>query len=136
NEAQGTIPFMALTLLREYFSNMNQFTHMQAHDLESLIYVLVWVCILYQAPGEIHMDCTINETCLKTWVSVKSLQDIATLRDVKLGQLQSKSVVEDFTPYFQPLKPFMEKLYDLIHSSNRPASDCEPLKHVDIKCIL
>ncbi|KAI6036149.1 hypothetical protein BKA83DRAFT_4005461, partial [Pisolithus microcarpus] len=136
NEAQGTIPFMALTLLRKYSSNTNQFMHTQAHDLESLIYVLVWVCVLYQAPGEICMDRTINETCLKAWVLVKSPQDIATLCDVKLSQLQSKSVVEDFAPYFQPLEPFVEKLYDLIRSSNSPASDCEPLKHTDIKHIL
>ncbi|KAI5993316.1 hypothetical protein EDD15DRAFT_933306 [Pisolithus albus] len=130
------IPFMALAHLHGYFNNTNRVTHTQAHDVESLIYALVWVCVLYQAPGEIRTDRTIYETNLKSWVSIETPQDVVDLCDIKLGQLQSKSVLGDFTPYFQPLRPFVEAIYDLFRSSINPTSDCEPLRHADIEHIL
>ena len=102
---QGTVPFMAIDLLQEYTSLSSNFTHNFSHDLESVIYVLVWVCVLYQGPNEIHSNQGIEQTCLKQWASAKTSNDIQALCDQKLGQLASRSVLSDFTPYFAPLKP-------------------------------
>ncbi|KIK17895.1 hypothetical protein PISMIDRAFT_39784, partial [Pisolithus microcarpus 441] len=101
----GTIPFMAIDLLREYNSPSKDFMHTFSHDLESLIYVLVWICILYQAPNEICSDWTIEQTCLKQWALAKTTADIQALCDQKVGQLSTRSVLSDFMPYFEPLKP-------------------------------
>ena len=108
---------MAIDLLQEYTSPSNNFTHTFSHDLESLIYVLVWICVLYQAPNEIRSDRTIEQTCLKQWALAKTTNDIQALCDQKLGQLASRSVLSDFTPYFEPLKPTVTRLYKLIQSS-------------------
>ncbi|KAI6020926.1 hypothetical protein BKA83DRAFT_4126818 [Pisolithus microcarpus] len=101
----GTMPFMAINLLREHTNLSEDFIHMFSHDLESLIYVLIWICILYQAPNEIHSDRSIEQTCLKQWALAKTTNDIQALCDQKIGQLSSRSVLSDFMPYFEPLKP-------------------------------
>ena len=108
---------MAIDLLQEYTSPSNNFTHTFSHDLESLIYILVWICVLYQAPNKIHSDRTIEQTCLKQWALAKTTNDIQALCDQKLGQLASRSVLSDFMPYFEPLKPTVTQLYKLIQSS-------------------
>ena len=108
---------MAIDLLQEYTSPSNNFTHTFSHDLESLIYVLVWICVLYQAPNEIHSDQTIEQTCLKQWALAKTTNNIQALCDQKLGQLALRSVLSDFTPYFDPLKLTVTRLYKLIQLS-------------------
>ena len=133
--AQGTIPFMAIDLLKEYSSPSNDFTHKFSHDLESVIYVLVWICVLYQAPNEIRSDRKIEQTCLKQWALAKSPNDIQGLCDQKLGQLSSRSVLSDFTPYFEPLKPTVTRLYKLIQLS-RDSSDKVVLDHAAVTDIL
>ncbi|KAI6130717.1 hypothetical protein EDD16DRAFT_1470197, partial [Pisolithus croceorrhizus] len=91
--------------------------HTFSHDLESLIYVLIWICVLYQAPNEIHCDRTIKQTCLKQWALAKMTMDIQalcpnlTLCDQKVSELSRRSVLNDFTPYFVPLKPAITRLY-------------------------
>ncbi|KAF9233083.1 hypothetical protein BU15DRAFT_54342 [Melanogaster broomeanus] len=131
----GTIPFMSIGILQEYASPTPNFVHTFAHDLESLIYIHVWVCVLYQAPQEVHKDWNIDQTCLKQWASAKTLNDIGNLHDLKLGQLLSKTVVSDFMPYFEQMKPVVSKLYGLILNSHLPDS-AQPFCHVDVKQVL
>ncbi|KAG6372402.1 hypothetical protein JVT61DRAFT_7875 [Boletus reticuloceps] len=119
----GTIPFMAIDLLQQYTSPSINFTHTFLHDLESLIYVLVWICILYQALNEIRSDQGIEQTCLKQWALVKTVHEIQALCDQKLGQLLSRSILNDFALYFEPLKPFVTQLYKLIQCSQDPEDD-------------
>lgn len=131
---QGTVPFMSLGLLREYSRPTNNFVHTVSHDLESLIYVLVWMCVLYQAPNDVREDKTIEQTCLKPWVEAKTMHEIRLLHDQKLGQLLEDSVQEDFTPYFQPMAPFIFELYDLTKRSRDPRDNtiltCDLVKDV------
>lgn len=111
---------MAIDLLREYTNPSDNFVHTFSHDLESLIYVLVWVCIVYQAPNEIRRDKTVEQTCLKQWALAKTINDIQALHDQKLGQLFSRTVLDHFTPYFEPMKPFVARLYKLLQFSRDP----------------
>ncbi|KAG1852488.1 hypothetical protein F4604DRAFT_1296910 [Suillus subluteus] len=46
-ERTGTVPFMAIDLLEEPGLE-GKVTHLYRHDAESLIWVLVWVCLRYQ----------------------------------------------------------------------------------------
>ncbi|KAF9232779.1 hypothetical protein BU15DRAFT_67174 [Melanogaster broomeanus] len=131
----GTVPFMSIGILQEYASPTPNFVHTFAHDLESLIYVLVWVCVLYQVPQEVCKDRNIDQTCLKQWASAKTLNNIGNLCDLKLGQLLSKTVVSDFTPYFKQMKPVVSKLYGLILNSRLP-DNTQPLYHADVKQVL
>lgn len=129
---------MAVDLLHEYAKpSSNNFVHTFSHDLESLIYVLVWVCILYQAPNEIRRDKTIEETCLRQWAMAKTTNDIQALCDQKRGQLQhdSTTIFDQFTPYFEPLKPFVVRLYKLIRQSRDPDNNI-PLTHAAVTDVL
>ena len=132
---QGTIPFMAIDLLQEYTHLGNNFTHNFSHDLESLVYVLIWVCVLYQAPNEIRSNRTIEQTCLKQWALAKTPNDIQALCDQKMGQLSSRSVLNDFTPYFEPLKPTVTRLYELVQLS-RDSQEKIVLDHAAVTEIL
>lgn len=134
NTTQGTIPFMAIELLQEYITPNEGFVHTFSHDLESLIYVFVWVCVLYQAPNEIRRDKTIEQTCLRQWASAKTVNDIESLCQQKLGQLMWKRVPENVTPYFAPLKPFIDRLYDLILHSRDPHKN-SPLTHAAVTAV-
>ena len=48
--------------------------HSANNDLESLIYVLIWICILYAGLKILHQDKDTMETILKTWVLVSDLR--------------------------------------------------------------
>ncbi|KAI6102453.1 hypothetical protein EDD16DRAFT_1525600 [Pisolithus croceorrhizus] len=87
------------------------------HTIESLIYVLVWICVLYQAPNKIHCDRTIKQTCLKQWALAKMTTDIQALCDQK------------------PLKPTIARLYKLIQSSH-DSGDGSILNHAAIMEVL
>ncbi|OAX31387.1 hypothetical protein K503DRAFT_777634 [Rhizopogon vinicolor AM-OR11-026] len=47
NERTGTVPFMALDLLTSEGQG-GQVKHLYHHDLESFMWVLAWVCLLYE----------------------------------------------------------------------------------------
>ena len=126
---------MAIDLLQEYNSPSNDFVHKFSHDLEYIVYVLIWVCVLYQAPNKIRSDRTIEQTCLKQWASAKTPNNIQGLCDQKLGQLSSQSVLSNFTPYFEPLKPTVTRLYKLVQSS-RDSGDKTILDHTAVTEVL
>jgi Fungal protein kinase len=126
---------MAIDLLQEYIDPRKGFVHTFSHDLESLIYVFAWVCVLYQAPNEVRRDKTIDQTCLRQWASAKTVNDIESLYDQKLGQLLSSRVADNVTPYFAPLKPFITRLYGLIRDSRDPDKN-RPLTHVAVTAVL
>jgi hypothetical protein len=119
----GTIPFMSINILQEYSSPTPSFVHSFTHNLESLIYILIWVCVLYHTPMEVCKDQNINQTCLKQCASTKKLNNMSNLRDLKLRQLLSRTVVSDFMPYFEQMKPIRSKLYGLILESCLPDSN-------------
>ncbi|KAG9309567.1 hypothetical protein JVU11DRAFT_10547 [Chiua virens] len=57
---------MALEMLMEFGSKtMPNVSHKPKHDLEPIIYVLVWMCVLYSHPnGPQNQPIPAQETCL------------------------------------------------------------------------
>ncbi|KAF9225597.1 hypothetical protein BS17DRAFT_807208 [Gyrodon lividus] len=47
NERTGTIPFMAIELLREDDGQSGRVEHIYRHNLESFIWVFIWICFQY-----------------------------------------------------------------------------------------
>jgi len=47
NERTGTVPFMALDLLTAE-GQRGEIKHLYRHDLESFVWVLVWICLRYR----------------------------------------------------------------------------------------
>ena len=109
NFIQGTIPFMSVNVLRGYTKNGT--IHSASDDIESLVYVLIWMCVLYAGPGALRKDKHINKTVLKTWVSVTNKADASALAGFKTGLKYDPSIVtDDFTLFFQPLASVADRL--------------------------
>ena len=45
---------MSANILLNY--KQAQMTHFASDDIESLVYVLIWMCMLYVGPGTLHED--------------------------------------------------------------------------------
>ncbi|KAG2067179.1 hypothetical protein BDR04DRAFT_1058335 [Suillus decipiens] len=63
-ERTGTVPFMAIDLLAKN-AILGKVTHLYRHDAESLVWVLVWVCLRYQG-GKLMS----NGRLLDDWLKV------------------------------------------------------------------
>ncbi|KAI6012332.1 hypothetical protein EDC04DRAFT_2609511 [Pisolithus marmoratus] len=112
----GTIPFMLANILISY--KKDETMHSASNDLESLVYVLVWICVLYTGPGTIRQDKHITQTILKPWVSMTNPTDVVNLGLHKRGLTTELSMVTDkFTTFFKPLCSTVDKLLRAVRSS-------------------
>ena len=125
---------MAIDMLIQYANGSGNVAPSPAHDLESLIYVFVWICVVYSCPGQVRSDVPLQQTCVKGWTSIKMLQDVVTLCNSRTGELTTKFFLKDFTPYFEQLKGPASALYNLLRDSRNPEGP--PLTHASIKKIL
>lgn len=125
---------MAINMLIQYTNGSGNIAPSPAHNLESLIYVFVWICVVYSHPGQVRSDVPLQQTCVKGWTCIKTLQDVETLCNARTGELSTKFFLNHFTPYFEQLKGPASALYDLLHASCDPNGP--PLVHETIKNIL
>ncbi|KAK3312493.1 hypothetical protein B0H66DRAFT_608756 [Apodospora peruviana] len=99
----GTRAFMAIgALLGEQHSFM--------HDLESFFWVLFWICVHYDGPDESRV---IPEFDQWNYISME------LLAMEKKGQVSHegdfiRSAEENFTPYYQPLIPWINRLRKVV----------------------
>ena len=86
--------------------------HTASDNFESLIYVLVWMCVLYAGPHTLRQDKEIHHTVLQPWVTVGSTNDALNLGAQKAGlRLQPSIVTDEFTKSFMPLSPTVGRLF-------------------------
>ncbi|KAG2125376.1 hypothetical protein DEU56DRAFT_825314 [Suillus clintonianus] len=52
NERTGTVPFMALDLLTAR-AQRGEVTHRYRHDMESFVWVFIWICFRYDSKGDL-----------------------------------------------------------------------------------
>jgi hypothetical protein len=106
---------MASELLR----GNNNVVHRPEHDLESIFYLLLWICTHQAGPGLPRDDLQKDFPIFK-WVDPqKSFSDIA---DSKLTQCLSIKIFESdlldkFHPYFEDLKPCCRDLRALFFAN-------------------
>ena len=82
---------MVIDMLIQYVNGSGNTPPSPAHDLESLIYMFTWICVVYSHPGQVRSDVSLQETCVKGWTSIKTLQDVETLCNTRTGELSTKS---------------------------------------------
>jgi hypothetical protein len=115
---------MALDILRAFGSDTGaNVTHQPKHDLESIIYVIIWICVLY--PGPNSEPLAAHTTCLKPWAECKSCPQVEALWSMKTGELVTQVPLQHFSPYFRCLNPFAQRLHGAIlsdHQNNTPLS--------------
>ncbi|KAI6027635.1 hypothetical protein BKA83DRAFT_4490183 [Pisolithus microcarpus] len=129
----GTIPFMSASILIGY--KKDETMHSASDDLESIIYVLVWMCVLYAGPGTVRQDKHVTQTVLKPWVSVTNPTDAVNLGLHKRGLTTEPSMVTDeFTTFFKPLCSTVDKLLRALGSNWSTTDDA--LNYKTIRDIL
>ncbi|KAM7187663.1 hypothetical protein V8F20_010872 [Naviculisporaceae sp. PSN 640] len=121
----GTRAFMAIgALLDEPHSFM--------HDLESFFGVLFWICIHYNGPGK-----DIGPTEFESW----NYDDDYKLADLKKGQVSDeedfkKRAAKNFTPYYQPLVPWVNSLREQVSPKGERWKRPHPKLYSGMKKIL
>lgn len=108
--------------------------HEPKHDLESIIYVLIWICVLYQHPASLQgTPRSTQSTCLSARTKCNSLQEVQSLASLKAGELLTQVPVKQFTGYFEGLKDPVHQLYEAIARCYKLEN---PLTHDTVRLIL
>ena len=114
---QGTLPFMAIKILFEGI----KMPHCPTHDLESLFYILIWVCAMYEGPRnqERAFDNRDNPP-LSSWYDNNAdglgfNADAKSRHCLSLKQFNAR-ILNYFHPYFDDLKECCHTLWCLFFS--------------------
>jgi hypothetical protein len=105
----GTLPFMALDLLHDD----SDYPHYHRHDLESFVYVLVWIAGRYEDGREV------DKTLFNRWCE----DDWASISHDKLGFLSFSDQYDQFTPtsQFRFLTTCIDNYRDLLNLAHLQA---------------
>ncbi|KAJ7628424.1 hypothetical protein FB45DRAFT_918262 [Roridomyces roridus] len=109
----GTLPFMAIDVL--YFGG-DLPTHEPKHDLESMLYVLIWMCVNYAGPKNVERkNFDIHDSKLSGWVKAGDYESNGFAKTATMSRptFWELSVLASFAPYFAPLKDCVSKWKDL-----------------------
>ncbi|KIM77878.1 hypothetical protein PILCRDRAFT_11564, partial [Piloderma croceum F 1598] len=112
----GTGPFMAIEVLDT--AGIEQIVQKPVHDIESIFYVLLHICILFNGPG--NMKRTNGDLEQYSSVAISSwFQMYARFRELadrKRGQLANfeKRFLTRFSPYFHDLRPCVTSLWNIL----------------------
>ncbi|QUC23788.1 uncharacterized protein UV8b_08029 [Ustilaginoidea virens] len=122
----GTWPFLAIGIL--YGTEQHSFMH----DLESFFWVLFWICIHYDGPGN-----SIGPTRYEEW----NYQSDRELGKLKAGTVSSerdflKETQDYFTPYYQPLIPYVNRLRRTVFPGNNRWTKPNPNLYLEMKEVL
>jgi hypothetical protein len=104
---QGTPPFMSIEALTT--ENQN-FTHHPRHDLESILYVIFYICTFTKGPGIPRETMEVTaELPLRKWFSHEEPKEIGIR---KLAHMTTPEVMitNHFTNYWLDFIPFAQQL--------------------------
>ncbi|KAG6059780.1 hypothetical protein E4U32_003815 [Claviceps aff. humidiphila group G2b] len=101
----GTRAFMAIGLLRRIAEK-----HTFLHDLESFFWVLFWICIHYGSPGEKPRILAKYDK----WNYVNNVNLLARKQTILSTHVLFEAALEDVTPYYEPLIPWIYRLRNLL----------------------
>ncbi|KAL1593051.1 hypothetical protein SLS59_009376 [Nothophoma quercina] len=122
----GTRAFMAIGVL------LDDEQHSYMHDLESFFWVLFWICIHYDGPQEARIVPRFDK-----W----NYLDSEELAGAKKGVVDDerdflKTAQTNFTPYYQPLLPYVNKLRRKVFPNGERWRSPNPQLYLDMKQIL
>ena len=111
---KGTLPFMAIELLR----SVGNFEHEYHHDLESLFYVLCYICSACAGPGKDGKKVDISEKPIAGWFGKEGdkFGDIGgrKILTVESDEAFQDSILSNLQPAFNQLKPCLEGFRKLV----------------------
>lgn len=98
------------------------FVHAYHHDLESLFYVLCWICSIQGGPANTRRVFDYMESEIRRWTTFDdSKTNMRTVRDSKKAIMPYKKefemkITKKFDGYFTPIIPCIENLRNLLFS--------------------
>ncbi|KAH7918560.1 hypothetical protein BV22DRAFT_979185, partial [Leucogyrophana mollusca] len=100
--SHGTIPFIAIGILMQFTNNAVAQIHTVAHDLESIVYVIIYILVLYNGPhDQLRTDKEFRDTPLLVWVN----GDWNSRASSKRSQMAAPSMLlQAISPYFNPFQ--------------------------------
>jgi len=124
---QGTPPFIALELL------IHSSSHRVAHDLESILYVLLFICTHLKGPmGEIndpplYGSNKIHASAIRNWLAagpvVNDLTNLGHLKHSHIFAYFDSLILQNISPYFLPLKKYIRDIRDALFPQPRDLSN-------------
>ncbi|XXH01960.1 hypothetical protein Hte_008323 [Hypoxylon texense] len=101
----GTKPFMAVAIMNDV-----AFPHYFGHDLESFFWVLFWICVQFNGPGD-----SVGNHKFSHWFD-EELNPVMKdkMKTISRDDYFEFLAEENFTPYFHPLIPWMCKLRTVV----------------------
>jgi hypothetical protein len=93
-------------------------THCPSHDLESLFYVLVFICTNLEGPGAVRsLDDLLEFTSLPmaAWFVAEASYESLGTNKLGLAHAFEKRIVDRFAPYFTDLKPCIMALFHAMY---------------------
>jgi hypothetical protein len=84
------------------------FHHHLRHDLESVLYVIIWMCTHMEGPEVERKDST--KLTIRKWSNMEL--DLRELGHLKSGHIDDadRAIIREFTPYWSDFGPFVLKL--------------------------
>lgn len=89
----------------------DMFCHSSKHDLESLFYVLLYVCTFYSAPGEKLQPAELlkerSSVPILEWVDPEAhSKSFRSMGHLKMGHLMNfeRSIIAKISPFFRPIQ--------------------------------
>ena len=101
---QGTPPYMAI----EALLGIDEFVHKPQHDLESILYIILYICTFVQGPG-LPLDIPHVSLPIRSWLNNNESRDIGYCK-LALLECYDIAILPHFTPYWHDLTPFVEAL--------------------------
>ncbi|EHK17632.1 uncharacterized protein TRIVIDRAFT_214149 [Trichoderma virens Gv29-8] len=121
----GTRAFMAIGALRGV-------QHSFMHDLESFFWVLYWICIHYDGPG-----ISIGATEFEKWNYTNDRQLAWSKSGLVSDEYQFlDDAKRDFTEYYLPLLPWVNKLRKVVFPNGKPWTEPDEGLYARMKDIL
>lgn len=124
-----------LMLHRDEPDKPQAFHHELRHDLESILYVILWICTSMDGPGIERrvVDPRFMDLPLHMWFDKDA--NIQNLGYLKLGHIvdAERAIFSNFPPFWNPLKPFIKQLLTAFFPIHPIAgSNITPQKMIEI----
>ncbi|KAI1744015.1 hypothetical protein F4680DRAFT_408192 [Xylaria scruposa] len=122
----GTLIFMSIGVLKGD-------RHSFMDDLESFFWVLLWICINYEARGEYIEPCM-----LAGYLDRNNIRDLFVFKKSLIDEEPYflKKAQESFTPYYQPLIRWVNELRKVVFPNDRRWMEEDPLLYARMTAVL